>query len=380
MKVLICVSEYPPYGSGIGNVAFSIVNELRKRGVECIVCSPTGPDIIIGNRKLILKLGRIGLIYYWYKVSMYFKNNAHFDIIWLHQPIFLLKNSLTNCLITIHITSIGNKNTADSGILFYSIFLRLYYLFNRMIEKYSFSIIDKHIKFVVDSPKVGEEVISLRKDIPVKYIPNGVDIEKFKPKVDLKYELRSQFQIPPDKIVFLWIGRLVGIKNPKKLIKVFSIMNRMNNNLFLVIRGDGILKKYLMKFSRSLNLENILFLGRVDEEKLPYLYSCADNYIMTSKYEGLPLTLLEAMASGIPCIVSDIPNLKIVEDAKCGIVVDFSNEEAAAQKIMEYIKKDNSEHARNARKYAEENLDWSKIAGNYLKEFETINNKYDDTK
>ncbi len=85
------------------------------------------------------------------------------------------------------------------------------------------------------------------------------------------------------------------------------------------------------------------------------------------------MTLSEAMASGLPCIVSDIPNLRLVEDAKCGIVVDFNNGEKAAQGIINYcLGEDNSDHSRNAREYALNNLDWTIIAGRYLNEFKRI--------
>jgi glycosyltransferase involved in cell wall biosynthesis len=93
---------------------------------------------------------------------------------------------------------------------------------------------------------------------------------------------------------------------------------------------------------------------------------------MTSIYEGQPLTLFEAMASGLPCIVSDIPVLNIVGEAGCGTVVDFQNTEAAAQQITQYLKRDNAENSRNAREYAVNNLDWQIIAGKYLEEFEKL--------
>jgi glycosyltransferase involved in cell wall biosynthesis len=99
-------------------------------------------------------------------------------------------------------------------------------------------------------------------------------------------------------------------------------------------------------------------------------YACSDYYIMTSKYEGQPLTLLEAMSSGLLLSLSDIPNLEIVEDANCGIIVDFSNIKRAKEEIISYLEEDNSNHSKNVREYALKNLDGGIIAGRYLDEFE----------
>ena len=112
--------------------------------------------------------------------------------------------------------------------------------------------------------------------------------------------------------------------------------------------------------------------GSFTAEEAPDLYAGSDFYIMTSKHEGQPLTLLEAMASGLPCIVSDIPGLRIVEDARCGIIIDFQDVETAASQIVEYLGGDNSGHSRNARDYAVSNLDWEIIARRYLEEFEKL--------
>ncbi|MGI6079023.1 MAG: hypothetical protein ACOYCB_12880, partial [Fastidiosipilaceae bacterium] len=56
-KLLVCATEYHPYGSGIANVVYNVVEHLKEQGVECTVCSPTGPDIKLGSLKLIEKTG-----------------------------------------------------------------------------------------------------------------------------------------------------------------------------------------------------------------------------------------------------------------------------------------------------------------------------------
>jgi len=141
----------------------------------------------------------------------------------------------------------------------------------------------------------------------------------------------------------------------------------------LVVGGDGELLEKTKRLAQKKGLTNVRFLGYVDHKKEARdLYACSDYYIMTSKWEGQPLTLLEAMASGLPCIVSDIPALRIVEEARCGIVVGFNNVETAASQIIEYLGADNTNHSRNAREYAVSNLDWEIIARRYLREFEKL--------
>jgi glycosyltransferase involved in cell wall biosynthesis len=367
MKILICASEYYPYGSGIANVAYNVVEQLKKKGVECIVCSPTGPDIKLGSSKLIKKYGIFGLIHYWMQVSEFFRNyKIDFDAVWCHNPIFLKKNPFNHCVITMHSTYYGetlNKMHPFS--------LKLYKTFASIIEKYSLNRLENNIIFTGVSQSVCNELKQIGiKNKNIKHIINGVNPYLFKP-LNQNNDLRIKFGIPKEDIVILSVGRLTAVKQPVKLIDIFSFIEEKTMNITLVVAGDGELLNKTKKYAEEKNLKNIIFMGHVDYKwEVPNLYACSDFYIMASKYEGLPLTLLEAMASGLPCIVSNIPNLNVVNEANCGIVVDFSDIESATKQISEYIQKDNSEHSINARRYAENNLDWEIIAEEYYTEFE----------
>jgi glycosyltransferase involved in cell wall biosynthesis len=240
-----------------------------------------------------------------------------------------------------------------------------------IIERFSFKRLCKNglLFTYIDNQLYGElSKIGLKRSNS-RLVSNGVDIDKFKPSCDKTF-YKNKNDFSNDDIIFLSIGRLTEQKNPFELIDVFSKINNEMKFSYLIFVGKGELSHELQKYVKSLNLQNnIHFFGYVTLAELLDIYSMSDYYIMSSKYEGQPLTLLEAMASGLPCIVSDIPNLRIVEDANCGIVVDFSDHEKAAHEIIDYINQDNSEHGKNARKYAEEYLDWGIIAEKYLIEF-----------
>lgn len=371
MKLLVCAQEYPPrYSSGIGNVAYNVVEQLEKIGVDCTVCSPTGPDIKLGSSSMIQRYGILGLLYYWYQVVTYFRKSAdNYDVAWLHYPLFIRENPFGNCLITVHETSYGHTIHK-----IHSLHLHIYKKICSKIEKYCLNKIDlDNATFTAVSLQTLRELRELGIG-KVIHIPNGASIEIFKPSKNNK-ELRKKFDFSEDELILLSIGRLTETKQPYKLVEVFSLIEKEIKGMTLVMAGTGELLEKTKSLARKKGLRNVRFLGYVDNKDLPGLYACSDFFIMPSNYEGgqPTLTLAEAMASGLSCIVSDIPNLQlVVEDAQCGISVDFSNEGKAAERIISYLKEDNSRHSRNAREYAVSNLDWKLIAGRYLEEFEKV--------
>lgn len=370
MNVLICASEYYPNGSGIANVAYNIVEEMKKSGVNCTVCSPTGPDIKLGNPRLISKYGIIGLIYYWNEVSKFLElKQIEFDAIWCHNPLFIKKCSYKKINVTIHTTYYG-EFIHNVGHMH----LRIYKKFASIIEKHCLHNLPHSVPFNVVSPKVAKELESIGIERQrISYIPNGVNTSLFKPSEN-KTSLKQKFGFPENSRIILSLGRLTEQKDPTTMVKIFKEVSDCINNVILVIAGQGELLEKTKEFVQKNNLSNVIFLGYVEEANKPDLYACSDFYILTSKYEGQPLTLLEAMSSGLACIVSDIPNLDIVADANCGIIINCSDTQIAAKNVVKYIKENRLSHNSNSRKYAENNLDWNIISDKYLKEFRGYSN------
>jgi glycosyltransferase involved in cell wall biosynthesis len=367
IRILVCTSEYPPdYSSGIGNVAYNVVEQLKKLGVECTVCSPNG-DIKLGSSRMIEKLGIIGLLHYWHQVSNYFKGkNDDYDVVWLHNPLFLKKNPFQRSLVTIHSTYYGKWIQGLNPMIYNKIASK--------IEKHCLNKMNK-AQFTAVSRRDCDDIKEAGINCKITYIPNGVDIEQFKPSDDKKM-LRKKFELPDDDSVILSVGRLVMHKQPYKLINVFSLIKEEMEDVTLVIAGRGELFEPLKKYTMKKDIKNIKFLGFVPDNDLPDLYACSDYFIIASKYEGGEpvLTVAEAMASGLPCIISDIPNLRFIKGAKSGIVVDFNDEKKAAYRIINYLKEDSKlqNHSKNAREYAVKNLDWKIIAQRYLRELGSV--------
>lgn len=208
----------------------------------------------------------------------------------------------------------------------------------------------------------------------VGHVGNGVNLDRFTPDG----EPGGNDAVAPDALAdgaggntFLSLGSLTEQKRPIGLLDAFERLQATTDERHrLLVAGDGPLRRKAE--ARAESVPGVSFLGFVEEDTKPNLYRTVDYFVLPSRYEGEPLVLYEALASGTPAIVADIPNLRFVEAADCGAVVDFDDPERAAAGLREYVERDTEDHGVNARMYAQSNLSWGVAADKYHAVLETI--------
>ncbi len=154
----------------------------------------------------------------------------------------------------------------------------------------------------------------------IKVIYNGIkDIPKLSESD--KERLRSKWSFSKDDFVVVTVGRLDPIKNLPMFLKSLVVARSKNSTIRGFIIGDGPERLTLESLARSLRLQNdVIFAGfRQDSVELIQIADC---FALSSFSEGTSLALLEAMAAGLPCVVTDVGgNPEIVVDGKSGFVV-----------------------------------------------------------
>jgi len=139
--------------------------------------------------------------------------------------------------------------------------------------------------------------------------------------------------------IILTVARLTPWKGIDRIIKVLPEIRRQINEANLVVVGDGPELGNLQGLVGELGVkEYVSFVGRVPHEEVPYYLRAADVFVLYSGYEGLPHIALEAMATGIPVILSDKGgNQEVVEDEVNGLLVPIDNQEKLREAILRVL-------------------------------------------
>lgn len=163
----------------------------------------------------------------------------------------------------------------------------------------------------------------------------GIDTEAYKKVKVNEKKKRVELGLNDDDIIFISMGDLVKRKNYKTAIKAIKKTN--NSKVHYLICGVGPEMDNLTKLSKSLGIDKqVHFLGfRSDVNEL---LKISNIFLFTSLQEGLPRSLMEAMASGLPCVVSDIRgNRDLIIEGKGGYLVKKNNVDEYAKRINELI-------------------------------------------
>ena len=198
-------------------------------------------------------------------------------------------------------------------------------------------------------------------------LPFGVDLKKFKPRERPEALLRRH-QLLSDLPIVLFVGGMDAahyFKGVQVLLTALKFLKENNTPAQCLLVGEGELRQDFETQAKFFGLDKLVkFVGKVSDEELPYYYNLADLFVLpsTNQGEAFGMVLLEAMASGVPVVATDLPGVRTgAQDA--GMVVKPNDPGELANAILGFFANKNgmADWQARARLVAEEKYDWRKI-------------------
>lgn len=196
----------------------------------------------------------------------------------------------------------------------------------------------------------------------------GVEIARYR-DVDVNRDAkRKELGIPEDAFVLLSVGELNENKNHQVILKALAHFQPIPTNVFLLICGKGALREQLAQQAASIGFQDRLILAGYRND-MAQIYQIADCLIFPSFHEGLPVSVIQAMASGLPIAASRIRGITdLISHGEGGFLYDPSDEEGFYQAICQFLEKPDvcremgARNRRNAEQFdianVEKELNW----------------------
>ena len=373
MKILLLNYEFPPLGGGSGKASLCILQEFAKAYPDLIVdvvCSSEGryqEQEISSNIKVWkLDIGKKGNIQY---------QSARDLITFVIKACWFVRKllkreayDLAHCFFAVptgvigylnhkripYLVSLRGSDVPGSGKRF-----KLGY----PVLKPAIKCVCKNAAYVVaNSNGLKNFALQSMPDIEIEVIPNGIDVSRYKPS----------FENVDGPLQILYVGRLIQSKGLICLLEAFARF-RKSQEAVLHIAGDGRMKEELQQKAHSLDISSsVIFHGHVQADTLIRLYQQTDVFVLPSKYEGMSNALLEAMASGLPVIVTDTGGTEeLVKDngriINSGDIAALHNALVEMENNREYL----AQMGKQSRTIAQQ-FTWKNTAEEYYKLYRAV--------
>ncbi|MBI5713142.1 MAG: glycosyltransferase family 4 protein [Chloroflexi bacterium] len=328
---LITIAVLYGYTLHIGGVESHLLSLFRNvKGVSWQVFAHASPEfkaragswsVSVINESIAHRFDVIG----WFRFFRFIQIH-HPDVIHIHSPniflpgVFVARISRIPCVLTIHLPAyyfVHGENPSAR-------FKRGWY---RWIERAAQILADRTIYV---SSRVYEEARSLEIVTPARacLIENGVEI-----KAD---DVRGSPLTRHDVIVCC-VGRLEYQKGADILLEAVSLLSQRLIDVRLIIIGDGNLQADLATMCESLGIQSLVTFTGFQTDVSNYLMA-SDIFVLPSRYETMSIALLEAMASSLPCIVTNVgENAQLITDGVEGFVVPPEDAEKLADALAKLV-------------------------------------------
>jgi len=353
LRVLHVTPFYPPSIGGISNLVYNLCKELNKFNLDIHIITSRNiksrhkyaervsnqiteiksihllgwPYSTLKNFSFPADLGvKINSIIKYGSFDLVHVHGHHYPICWIALQ-SAYKNKIPTVLslhgtYALNPTKLGGKSTLED-------------LFNKYIFR---NILLKSNIVIGGTNQIIEYAKRYSTSLNVfRVIPNGVDTTRFKTNLGRKEEYRKKFKVQSDKLVLLFVGRFDESKGALNFAKAAKLLLQKHENKFEVIMvGEGNLESEIKAIVKGMN--SIHIFKWQPAEKIHEFFIAADIFVLPSKFEGLPLTILEAMAANLHIIYSNVGGVHEILQGyfKKNILTSISPEEISQTCIRLY--------------------------------------------
>lgn len=340
MKIAHVVSTFPPYLAGMGNVAFHLSWQLQARGHDVTVFTPATKGSVMDH----LYPFKVHRLRPWFRygnaalVPQLLWNLNQFDVIHLHYPFFggaefiYLLSRLRSINLIVHY----HMDVHGQGALKYIFDWHTQQIMPRILNR-----ADKILVTSLDYAQRSNLRLRLQEQPQMFAVsPVGVNPDNYRPRRK-DAELLRRYDLEHKKVIIFIskLDRAHYFKGVTFLIKAFQLICSNDDYRLLIIGAGDLLPSY-QSLVENYGLENkIFFPGFVPDDVLPLYYNLGDVMVLPSVdgSEAFGSVLIEAMASGIPVIASDLPGVRSVVDKKVNGVLVKPRDVANLAKYIDWI-------------------------------------------
>lgn len=366
MKIALLTETYFPYMNGVTTHVKTLKDGLESLGHEVLVvtCSPTAKKHYIENgvlycpAKSIKSIYGFGVSYPYSKTRLKFLKDFNPDIIHVHTEfsmglfgIWAAKKIKTTLVYTLH--------TAYDDYIYYvmpKVLARL--VSGKILDKFLGIYAGRAKAIVGPSPKCFEYIKKTSHRKKVRILPNSVELSLFN---DLnvtdkdKDSLKKELNLPQNAFISCFVGRMGTEKSVDVTLDYLSKAVKDNDNIYFLAIGDGPELDKLKEQAQKLKIEDrVRFTGKVEHNELPKYYAISKLYLTSSLTEMNSISMLEAMAMGLPVLqrVDEI-NKDQIKEGKNGY---FFNNEEEMYKTIKYLSRLSEEEYKKIRFNVEETV------------------------
>ncbi|MDR2660558.1 MAG: glycosyltransferase family 4 protein [Lactobacillaceae bacterium] len=345
MNIGFFTDTYFPQVSGVSTSIKTLAEQLRKQGHSVYIFTTTDPKIKkteygIGDEKFIYRFSSIPfsgfkdrrIVFRGFFDAIEIAKILRLDIVHTHTEFSL---GIMGKIISrqMKIPHVHTYHTMYSEYTHY--LLNGHLIKPKNVSQLIHTYLKNTSAVIAPSEKTKKVLLSYKIKSPIKIIPSGVSFSK--DVKDFSMQIRKKYGIKNSTKIILSLGRIAPEKSLPELLDAFKIVLKKNNNVILLVAGDGPSANELKDYAIKLGIKhNIIFTGMINYDDVYSYYKVADIFVSASTTETQGITFIEATNAGTPFISKPNTFLKpLVVDKSVGVFVNNTNEIAEA--IQDYL-------------------------------------------